>query len=239
VPTVAQDLEVQLERLDGTPIGTYTWENFSIPTGGSRILMNADLVMEPSDLRVILDPENAIPEENEDNNTYETPVRMRVEFIRAWAGHCNESGCSIFDCDSEHVFQVWAGYGADIHNIEWVGYNVRFPRSGHLRACGGVSVCDSDPEEDWYMEGDDRYTFEFDMPADQNLYIKATGYEKDIFTINDSLGYVLQSYSMAENWGAREDTYSGNYGETCICDDAACIPCHQGLSAWWRITRVR
>ncbi len=234
---IGRDLPVRLEHLDGTLILEETWEDVSIPTGGSRILMSTDVLQEASDLRVILDPENAITEENEDNNTYETPVTMQVEFIRAFAPHCNESSCSIFDCDSEHVFHVWAGYGTDRHNIEWVGYNVRFPRDGHLRACG--SPCTSDPEEDWYMEGDDRYTFEFEMPADELLYIMVTGEEQDNATLDDSLGYVLQSYGMDQDWGNSSETYTARYEERCPCDDAACSECTVGLTAWWRISRVR
>jgi len=233
---VDRDLTVRFERLDGTLIFDQTWEDLSIPTGGSRILMSSEVTLAPSDLRVILDPANAIPEENDDNNTYETPVTMRVEFIRAWAGHCNETSCSIFDCDSEHVFQVWAGYGLERSAVEWVGYNVRFPRDGNLRACG--SPCTSDPDEDWYMEGNDRYTFEFEMPADEQLFVMVTGYEKDNATNNDSLGYVLRSYGMDTNWGDNPDTYSGDYGEECICDDPWCSECPVGLTAWWRITRV-
>lgn len=233
---VGVDLPVRLERLDGTHVLTQTWEDLSLASGGSAILMSSEVVMEASDLRVILDPDNAIVEENENNNTYETPVTMRVEFIRAWAPHCNECSCSIFDCDSEHVFQVWAGYGPDRREVEWVGYNVRFPRDDHLRACG--SPCTSDPDEDWYMEGDDRYTFEFEMPADELLYVMVTGHEKDNATNNDSLGYVLHSYNMDQNWGDSDDTYSDNYGEETICDDANCSECHEGLTAWWRISRI-
>jgi len=236
---VGQDIPVRMESLDGTHIMDHTWEDVSIGSGGSLILQSSHVVMEPSDLRVILDPDNVIEEENDDNNFYETPVTMRVEFIRAWAHNCNENSCSIVDCDSEHVFQVWAGYGTDRNNVEWVGYNVRFPREGHLKYCGGPASCETDPDEDWYMEGDDRYTFEFEMPADELLYIMVTGDEIDWVTHDDSLGYVLHSYGMDELWGHSEEVYEDNYGETCICDDTFCSPCREGLTAWWRITRVR
>ncbi|MBN1263934.1 MAG: thrombospondin type 3 repeat-containing protein, partial [Anaerolineales bacterium] len=234
---VGRNLPVRFENLDGTLIMNNTWEDLSIPSGGSRILMGSDVVLEPSDLRVILDPDNIIDEENEDNNIYETPVTMRVEFIRVRAPHCNDPNCSIFDCDSEHVFHVFAGYGPERNDVEWVGYNVRFPRERWLRACG--SPCTSDPEEDWYMEGDDRYTFEFEMPADELLFIMVTGYEQDPGGVDDSLGHLLQSYSMEETWGHSSDTYSGE-SVGAICNDTNCSDCgDSGLTAWWRITRVR
>lgn len=236
---IDQDMEVRLERLDGTHVVTETWETVTIPSGGSRILQGGALVLEPSDLRVILDPEDRITESNEDNNIYETPVTMRVEFISVWAHHCNENSCSIFDCDSEHVFHVYAGFGTDRHEVNWVGRNVRFPEDGHLRACGGPAICDTDPDEDWRMEGNERYIFEFEMPADEDLFIMVTGAEQDTISNNDSLGYVLHSYGSDESWGDREATYSDDYGERCICDDTFCIPCSNGLTAWWRITRVR
>ena len=101
---------------------------------------------------------------------------MQVEFLSASAPYCIETGCSIFDCDSEHVFHVWAGYGTVRSDVEWVGHNVRFPTEGEIRVCGRES-CSS--TEDWSMEGNDRYIFEFVMPASDNLYVLVTGEEQE------------------------------------------------------------
>jgi hypothetical protein len=214
------------------------FENVSIPSGGERTLSLSEPLIEPRDLRVILDPDNDIVEMNDGNNIYETPVVMRVEFIEVGSGNCNENGCSIFDCDSEHFFQVYAGYGPSSGEVTWVGYNVRFPRSGELIACSHPICRDNaSPDEDWMMEGDERYTFEFEMPADQRLYVMVTGEERDHTNLNDSLGVVRAEYVREMDYGV--GFQSGQYGEETICDDTFCIPCPRGLWATWRITRVR
>jgi hypothetical protein len=163
---------------------------------------------------------------------------MRVEFLRVFAPDCNENSCSIFDCDSEFVFNFWAGRGTARSAVEWVAHNVRFPSSGVLVACGNPSVCDSSPPEAWRMAGDARYTFEFQMPANENLYVMVTGHEQDVTNNPDSLGEVYFEYRPDQNWGARPDAYEASYGHECICDDTFCFPCPEGLWASWRITRV-
>lgn len=233
---VDEDISVNLVRMStNEQIGVYTWENVTIPSGSMQILQSGTLTLEPYDLRAIVDPDNVIDETDAGNNIYETPVLIRVEFLRAFAPHCNETGCSIFDCDSEHVFQVWAGYGPARSDVEWVGYNVRFPEHGEIRYCGR-DPCDRD--EDWSMAGNDRYTFEFEMPASDNLYVMVTGDEQDGPTNPDSLGVAQGEYMREMNYGA-DNTYDVSHGRETPCDDAFCIPCHEGLTAWWRITRVR
>ena len=86
----------------------------TIPSGGQRILQSSDLILEPWDLRGIVDPDNTIEGMNEGNNIY---------------------------CDSEHMFWVWAGHGRARSDVEWVAHNVRFPRSGELIACGRPDIC--------------------------------------------------------------------------------------------------
>ena len=160
---------------------------------------------------------------------------MQVEFLSASAPYCIETGCSIFDCDSEHVFHVWAGFGTSRSDVEWIGHNVRFPTEGEIRICGRES-CSS--TEDWSMEGNDRYVFEFVMPASDNLYVLVTGEEQDGPTMPDSLGYAQGEYIREMNYGASESAYSVSYGRETICDDAFCTTCLEGLTARWRITRI-
>jgi len=131
------DITVHWVRVGSSEIvGTQTWEDVQIPSGGSRILQSSEPVDEIGGMLFVLDPSEAIPDGNRGNNTFETPLTMRVEFLEVGAPHCSESGCSIFDCDSEWEFSLWAGYGPSEGEISWVAYHVRFPRSGELIACG-------------------------------------------------------------------------------------------------------
>ena len=88
------------------------------------------------------------------------------------------------------------------------------------------------------MEGNSRYTFEFPMPASEDLRVMVTGHEQDVLNNPDSLGDIRGTYGRDTNWGARTDVYSGAYGRETPCDDTFCTPCPEGLYAQWRITRV-
>jgi hypothetical protein len=236
---VYNDLKVNLVRMStNESIAMPVWEDLTIPSGGERTMQLSEPLIEARDLRVILDPDNEIEEMNDGNNIYETPVVMRVEFIEAGAPPCNENGCSIFDCDSEFIFHVWAGHGPSWGEVTWVGYNVRHPRSGELIACTHPICRDNrSPDEDWMMDGDERYTFEFEMPAHERLFVMVTGEEHDYLNNPDSLGVVRAEYVREMNYG--EGYQSGVYGERTTCDDTFCSTCPQGLWANWRIIRVR
>jgi hypothetical protein len=225
----------------GTAVDSRTWEGVQIPSGGSRILQSGEPVGAIGGMIFVLDPDQVVPDGNRGNNSFETPLRMRVEFLRVGAGHCSESGCSIFDCDSEWKFNFWAGYGPSESEISWVAFNERFPRGDdHLLACGHDACMYKDsPEEDYIMEGDDRYTFEFDMPAAENVYVRVTATELDFWTSDDQFASPLYQYYPRDNWGARPDYYSGSLAAEESCGDAFCSACGSN-SVWarWRITIV-
>lgn len=236
------DLVVNLNRVNsGVLVASLDWSDVQIPSGGRRILVESEPPEEFGGLYYTIDPYAAIDEENEGNNVYETPVTMRVEFLRVHAPHCSESSCSIFDCDSEWKFGLYAGYGPSESDIAWVARNVRFPRSGELIACGhDVCMYKDSPDEDWVMEGDERYTFEFDMPAADRLFVEATATELDVWTSDDPFATDLYSYTARDNWGARPEEYWEGMHATRSCNDAFCFECREGnVSARWRITRVR
>jgi len=223
-----------------TVAGSMTWENVQIPSGGSRILQMGEPVGDIGGMIFVLDPNEEIPDINRGNNTYETPLVMRVEFLRVGAPHCSESGCSIFDCDSEWVFKLWAGYGPSESEISWVAFHERWPRSDELISCGhDVCMYKDSPDEDWTMEGDERFTFEFEMPASENVYVMATATEVDFWTSDDQFSSPLYAYTSRDNWGARSDHYTGNLNPERSCNDALCSECREGnVYARWRITKV-
>jgi hypothetical protein len=229
------DVEVNLARLTSDEdIGTHTWENVSIPPGGERILQSATLIGELYDLRVTLDPENRIEEMNEDNNTYETPVLVRVEFtalqVPEWPceGWLNQNG--------EIWFQLSTGYGSSWEDVTWVGYRVRHPASGVVRWNRNDW-----PPPTWSIEGEERFTFEFEIPVAEYLYISLLGYEQD-GSSNQSMGEISVQYGLAENWGDGSDAHharSVGIGTT-ECNEWEPIgPVFFGFEAWWRITRLR
>ena len=225
----------------GTVAGSRTWENVQIPSGGRRILQSGEPVEGGiGGMVFVLDPDENVPDGNRGNNTFETPLRMRVEFLQVGAPHCSESSCSIFDCDSEWTFSLWAGYGPSESDVSWVAFHERFPRSGHLEACGHPACeYEESPEEDYHMEGDERYIFEFDMLASENVYVRVHATELDFWTSDDSFVSPLYTYYPRDNWGARSDPYSGSLASEGGCNDAFCFECREGnVWAQWRITKV-
>ena len=221
-------------------VGRMTWEDIQIPSGGSHILQMGEPLETIGGMLFVLDPEEAIPDENRGNNTFETPLTMRVEFLEVGAPHCSESGCSIFDCDSEWKFNLSAGYGPSEGEVTWVARGVRFPSSDKLIACAHDACMYKDsPDEDWRMEGDERYTFEFEMPAMENVYVRLGATELDVWTSDDHFSSPLYQYTSRDSWGARSDPYSGDLAANRSCNDAACSTCREGnVWARWRITRV-
>jgi hypothetical protein len=224
----------------GTVADSRTWEGVQIPSGGSRILQSGEPVGAIGGMIFVLDPDENVPDLNRGNNTFETPLRMRVEFLQVAAPRCSESSCSIFDCDAEWVYNFWAGYGPSESEVSWIAHNVRFPGSGHLETCGH-SACEYEESapEDFVMEGDERYTFEFDMPASENLYVVLHATELDFWTSDDSFYSPYYTYYPRDNWGAREEAYTGSAPPSEECNDAFCSDC-RGDSVWgrWRITIV-
>ncbi|GEM_PF-408470 len=236
------DITVHWTRVGSSEIvGMHTWRDVQIPSGGSRILQLMDAVDEIGGMVFVLDPDGALPDGNRGNNSFETPVTMRVEFLEVRGAHCSESGCSIFDCDSEWEFRFWAGYGPTASDISWIVHNVRYPSSGDLVACSH-SACmgHASSDADWVMEGDGRYAFEFDVPATQNLYVMVTATELDVWTSDDPFASPVYPYSQRDNWGASTDAYTGFLEATSDCNDALCGKCIVGVGVWarWRITRI-
>jgi hypothetical protein len=235
------DITVHWVRVGASEIvGSQTWQDVQIPSGARRILQTSEPVGDIGGMIFVLDPNEAVPDGNRGNNTYETPLTMRVEFLEVWGAHCSETGCSIFDCDSEWVFKFWAGYGPSESDISWVAYHVRYPSSGKLVKCNaGACEGHASSDEDWIMEGDPRYTFDFEMPAAQNLYVMVTGTELDVWTDDDAFSTPLYEYYPRDNWGAREDSYRNSLEAEESCGDAFCQVCREGnVWARWRISRV-
>jgi hypothetical protein len=235
------DITVHWVRVGSSEIvGTRTWEDVQIPSGGSRILQSGEPVDEIGGMLFVLDPNEQVPDGNRGNNTFETPLTMRVEFLEVFGGHCSESGCSIFDCDSEWAFKLWAGYGPSEDDISWVAFHERFPSSGKLVTCShDACMGHASSDEDWVMEGDARYTFEFEMPAAENVYVLVTATELDVWTSDDQFASPIYQYAPRDNWGARSDPYEGWLAAERDCNDAFCTVCREGnVWARWRITRV-
>jgi hypothetical protein len=229
---VDQDVTVRVETaVSRAEIATLTWQNVTIPSGGERILESLDLVADPYGIRVILDPEDTIDEENEDNNVYLAPVVMRVEFTAlAVPFDTCESFLSTY---SEHRFLFYVGRGPSTGPVEWIGES-RYPESGVVRRR---------THEDrpwWYLTGQPQYTFEFEVPADESLYLRIEGFEVDSIGIDDPMGTVDKSYGPAEGWGdgiaGWHSTGYGTADEDCNAGEG--FASYLGFWTHGRITRV-
>jgi hypothetical protein len=236
-----QTITIRAERLDGELLDTISWPNESIASGAHQLL-GTTLVLDSFpiyDLRLILDPDNTIEEteEGELNNVYQTPVLMRIELTELAAYPCE----SFLATTSDHWFLFWVGHGPSRREIQWVVDRRRYPSLGTLELDTYKDTTGDDPDwfAHWYPSEDqpDRFIVEFEMPADENLYVQASGYEDDVGA-DDMLGHVLGEYGPDVNYGRRDDIYryeSPNQG----CDEGAPVGWdYFGFHAWWRITRV-
>jgi hypothetical protein len=245
----SRDIAVRLERIaDGEIVGSHSWEDVTLAPGEVRVLHDPALVVEPRDLRVIIDPDNDIDEVEEGNNTYETPLVLRVEFLELDVmRRCLES--RIVDLVSEFVFRAYVSHRAPGHGEDRFGGLARFPESGYFYYGSGH------PDNSRTLGGE-LYTLEFEMPRDGSLYIGLTGEEVDprgvdaIPSSPDRMGYVRVLYEpdslLAEepepSYVFEGRTYPHlpglvySEGEQ-SCDDPNC-----DLGCWfwvvWRITRV-
>jgi hypothetical protein len=236
-----ETLTIRAERLDGELLDTMTWDHVSIAPGAHQIL-GTPVVLDAFpiyDLRLILDPDNTVEEteEGELNNVYETPVLVRVELTELAAYPCE----SFLATTSDHWFLFWVGHGPSRREIQWVVDRRRYPSLGTLELDTYLDVTGDDPDwfAHWHPSDDqpDRFIIEFEMPADENLYVEAAGYEDDVGA-DDMLGSVFGEYGPDVNYGHRDDTYryeSPNQG----CDEGEPLGFNYfGFHAWWRITRV-
>jgi hypothetical protein len=196
-----RDIDVNLVRIStNEQIAFRTWENVSIPSGGERVLQSADLTLEPYDLRVIVDPENAIDETDASNNIFETPVVMQVAFASLTA--------PLWTCEgwaqryAEAWFHFSVGYGPSEEDVYWVAHRERYPDSGVVRWINGDNRFTR-----WSLADLERFTFTFEMPAGDNLYILIRGYEQDSSS-NQLMGTIRAAYHPFANYGAQEATYS-------------------------------
>jgi hypothetical protein len=234
---VNQDVTVEVARLSsGEVIDTVTWPNITIPSGGEVRLQRPDLVLLPHDLRVTVDPHDAIEEMNNRNNVYETPVRMRVEILELsapdWTWPC-EPG---WDREAELSFLLWVGHGPSPDETHWIAHRVRYPESGILELDTTVGVT----RAAWSLEGQDQYTFGFEMPADDNLYVMMAGYEHDT-SRTQSMGRIEMEYGSDVNYGHSDEAHGARSSGPGAyeCEQSEPIgPEYFGFGAQWRITRV-
>lgn len=235
---VDEDISVNLVRMStNEQITLYTWENVTIPSGGFRILQSGILDIEPYDLRVILDPDNAIRETDDGNNIYETPVRMHVEFTRlGWGAPCEfflDTG------DAEYRFRMWVGHLSPDGEATWIAER-RHPWSGTV----DVDIIPYEEweynEEDWVLAGNPLFSFEFDMPADHSLVIMADGYEDDPgLGADDYAGRVYVTYPREMNYGDSPDQYHYASEGWHECRDAEPISWDENnFHIYWRINRI-
>jgi hypothetical protein len=237
---VNQDLTVQIERLSTAEVlATPTWPNMTIPSGGEVRLEPPDLLLEPHDLRVAVDPgpEDTIEEMNERNNVYETPVVMRVEFTELLAFPCE----SFLDLETEHWFYLSVAHGPSPDEAVSVGGRRRYPASGTVDLDTYEDAVGDDPDywAHWYPSEDepDRFVVQFEMPVDDTVYMEASGYEDDPAQ-DDRLGYISAEYGPDVNYGDSDDTYSDHSPDQGCNEVAPPAWDYFGFYAWWRITRV-
>jgi len=216
-------------------IDLLTWENRTIPSGNMRILQTSAFITEPHDLRVIVDPDNAIEEINEGNNIYETPVSMHVEFTElGWGAPCE----SFLDQEAEYRFRIWIGHRPPSGDVIWIAQR-NHPWTGTADVDTSIGDWTYD-EEDWVLAGNPRFTFDFDIPADHTLVIKADGYEDDPgLAADDYAGRVYVEYPREMNYGESSETY--HYASTGWhdCPDGTPLGWDENnFHIYWRIDRI-
>ncbi|MFB0534283.1 MAG: LysM peptidoglycan-binding domain-containing protein [Anaerolineae bacterium] len=83
VPLAGWDLDVRLERASTSEnLGTFTFSGFTLEPSEATTLTRPEWVLgDPTDIIVTLDPNNVLPEANEDNNTYGGADRLILGMI--------------------------------------------------------------------------------------------------------------------------------------------------------------
>jgi hypothetical protein len=256
-----EDITIRIERpSDGEVLDTATWSDVSIATGGYRVL-DHDLVVDSFpiyDLRLVLDPDNAIEEEDEDNNIYERPLLVRVEFEEIRTGHHLESNID----HAEYVFWARAGHGPSVAEIDWVGEPLRCPERSVFLYCVLEATCPIPDTGGHFGLSGDRYTLEFEVPASDNVYVSMWGHEVDppgvdfLISAPDFMGEIFAEYgpdvAHGDGGGLPSRMIAGTCSEgdpipSCraccegICDDLDCglrEENHAVFHASWLVTRV-
>ncbi len=243
---IDEDILINIVRMStGEELFQHTWEDVTMPSGSSRILMSSDVVLDsPYDLRILLDPadptgENpGIRETNELNNIYETPVRIRVQ-IHGW--HIPNGPCESFldlTQSAEFTFRVWLSHRSPEGDVTHIGTR-NHPWTGELDLYWGESPWLHIGE--WDVSENNRFLFEFDMPADHSLTIHSDGYEIDPggSDFNDFAGRVIQTYGPDENYGSQNEIYSYNSEDWEECHDGTPLGWDDNrFNVRWLITRI-
>jgi hypothetical protein len=256
-----EDITIRIERpSDGEVLDTATWPDVSIATGGHQVLGHPLVVdsLPVYDLRLVLDPENTIAEEDEDNNIYERPLLMRVEFQEIRTGHYLESNLD----HAEYVFWARAGHGPSVADIDWVGEPLRCPESSVFLSCVLEATCPIPDTGGHFGLGGEHYTLEFEVPASDNLYVSMWGHEVDppgvdiLISAPDFVGEIFAEYGPdadhGDGGGPPSRMIAGDYSEgdaittfrACcegICDDIDCglrEENHAVFHTTWLVTRV-
>lgn len=229
-----QDVDIALINQDSDEtVTTLHWSDISIAPGESIILQTHEQI-EPYNLRFILDPENAIAETNEDNNIYETPIRMHVQFTKLrWGDPC-ESFLTPGQV-AEYYFRINIGHRSPDGETTWIAQR-RYPWSGNIT----VDWTDWTTEDDWVLEDDADFDFQFDMPPDHKLVIYAEGYEDDPgVSMDDYAGRVDQSFGRDVNYGDSDDEYHFTSTDWHDCHDGTPLGWDiNNFHIWWRIERI-
>lgn len=227
--------QMQTETTLGTVSSTLT-----IPSGSSALIPTG-MDIEPYDLHLTLDPENTIEEtpEGEHNNEYETPVRMRVEFIEIGnnGGPCE----NWLDQVAEFRFRLKVGHRPPGGGITWFREQ-RYPWSGTVDFNYREGYA-TDWDDSWPLAGDPFFIFEYDMPAEDNLIIWADGHEDDVgLGADDYMGTVLVDYERGGNYGSRDQNYEATSSGYLSCGDGGTSlgwgGSDSGFWVSWNITRI-
>ncbi len=208
---IREDIPISIVRMStGEQLILKTWEDVTIPSGSGVTLMAADVVLDsPYDLRIMVDPvdpagDGGIRETNELNNIYETPVLMRVHVnaFRVWQP-CE----SFLDAtqSAEFRFRVWVSHRSPEGDVTLVR-EVNHPWAGTLEYYWGEIP--SLHIGEWDLQDNPRFDFEFEMPADHTLTIRADGYEDDPGdSTDDYAGWIMESYGQEQNYGDSDGEY--------------------------------
>lgn len=237
---VSEDINIAVVQMStNEQIDFLTWQDVTIPAGGLRRLVSPSAAAEPYDLRLLLDPadesgEGGIPETDELNNVYETPVTIRVDLLSFYPGDACES---FLAAHAEYRFRVWIAHRSPEGDLTTI-YSINHPQDEELRFY--FHRTEDRLIGPWDVRDIPEFEYEFEMPADHELVIIADGYEDDSgSSLDDFAGRINAVYPPEDNYGDRADNYhyvSEGWHE---CHDGD-SPVHDSFEfhMYWNITRV-
>lgn len=192
-PLFPQPIHVQyVDRVTGDVFFEVTYPEVEIPYGERTLLSTGRDDIPITNIQVLINPEQSVPESDYSNNVFYAPVLLHVslEEIRD-VSRCDPR----YQSQTEHKYRYRVGYGPRPDDIVWTSTQ-DYPEWGYYVHESGSG------RDSLFPAGDEsRFNVEIMVPHENYLFVQVEGWEVD-FGEDDHQGMVFASYSEEIYFGA-------------------------------------